>query len=146
MLARMLCDALSPPAIIRFLAIELENAKKLVSQCCVLGRAGAVELPYGLIVPASSSQGKTVQVVCRGRPVNGTDVSCIKMVCASVCVQIFSECYSRSDSSFVCDTYSLRNRNQWISMHSESCSWFNPKGKGVFSGCSRPNLLSTWYK
>eukprot|EP00904_Undaria_pinnatifida_P009456 jgi/Undpi1/5640/HiC_scaffold_2.g00915.m1 len=48
-------------------------------QCCVLGRAGHVEIPTGLIVP-TCTQGKMVQVVCRGRPVTATDVSCSRLV------------------------------------------------------------------
>lgn len=48
-------------------------------QCCVLGRAGHVEAPSGLIVP-TCTQGKMVQVVCRGRPVTAQDVSCSRLV------------------------------------------------------------------
>lgn len=56
-----------------------ENAKQLLSRCCALGRVQLVDAPSGLIVP-TGSQGKMVQVVCRGRPVTPADVSCARLV------------------------------------------------------------------
>ncbi|CAM9921821.1 unnamed protein product [Ectocarpus fasciculatus] len=61
------------------LEVFLENSKQLLSRCCALGRVQLVDAPSGFIVP-TSSQGKMVQVVCRGRPVTATDVSCARLV------------------------------------------------------------------
>ncbi|CAM9557777.1 unnamed protein product, partial [Scytosiphon promiscuus] len=56
------------------------NSKNLLSKCCVLGPLHLVDAPTGLIVPTSGSQGKMVQVVCKGRPVTTADVSCSRLV------------------------------------------------------------------
>ncbi|CAM9646845.1 unnamed protein product, partial [Ectocarpus sp. 12 AP-2014] len=61
------------------LEVFLENAKQLLSRCCALGRVQLVDAPSGLIVP-TGSQGKMVQVVCRGRPITPADMSCARLV------------------------------------------------------------------
>ncbi|CAN0166225.1 unnamed protein product [Ascophyllum nodosum] len=57
----------------------LEHSQNLAEKCSVLGRSGAIEIPTGLIVP-SNSEGKVVQVACRGRPITSADVSSIRLV------------------------------------------------------------------
>lgn len=67
------------PPIARTPAAIKENSKHLISRCCSLGRLQLVDTPTGLIIPTSKA-GKTVQVVCRGRPCTPADVSASRLV------------------------------------------------------------------
>lgn len=60
-----------------------EHTRDLLWRSCILGRSGAVDMPWGLIVPAPQTFGsakKLVHVVCRGRPLSTSDISSMALV------------------------------------------------------------------